>query len=166
MISAISSTMAASVCVVSAASGSSWSGSRDRKDWPVVRRRREGAKDVEREGWLGREDGRRVDWGRRGVGCWEDWRAREPEDEERFIASSLKGVFFAWEERGSSGLVVSKFGVWSLAWLRIVWELSHARVPPVPAPDRRLGSPIMHSHTCEDMNQERLFSPYCDYKVS
>jgi len=77
-----------------------------------VRRRREGAKDVEREGWLGREDGRRVDWGRRGVGCWEDWRAREPEDEERFIASSLKGVFFAWEERGSSGLVVSKFGVW------------------------------------------------------
>lgn len=52
-----------------------------------MRRRREGAKDVEREGWLRREDGRRVDWGRRGVGCWEGWRAREPEDEERFIAS-------------------------------------------------------------------------------
>jgi hypothetical protein len=85
-ISAISSTMAASACVVFAASGSSFSGSRDRIDWPVVRRRREGAKDVEREGWPGREDGRRVDPGRRGVGCWEDWRACEPEDAERFIA--------------------------------------------------------------------------------
>jgi len=79
--------MAASACVVSAASGSSLSMSSDNIDWPVVRRRREGAKDVEREVWLGREDGRRVELGRRGVGCCEDWRAREPEDEDRFIAS-------------------------------------------------------------------------------